>query len=261
MFLEKIIARQRQEVEQRKRALPYHQILNQLERSQPELRPFGQRLTRGGIQIIAEVKQASPSKGLLTGDFQPGVLAKTYEAAGAAAISVLTEPYFFQGSLADLQTVKANTTEMPVLRKDFIIDRYQLAEGRLYGADAVLLIVAALTPAALAELIRETLVLGMIPLVEVHREEEIRVACDAGAEFIGINNRDLVTLEVNLETTVDLRPKIPAGVTVISESGIHCREDVVRLKQAGVDGFLIGEALVTHDEPAYKIREFLEAGS
>lgn len=261
MFLDKMIALQRQEVEQRKKAFPCHQILNQLEQSQPELRSFGRRLAQGGVQIIAEVKQASPSKGLLTSDFRPGALARTYEAAGAAAISVLTEPCYFRGSLADLQTVKAATGETPILRKDFIIDRYQLAEGRFYGADAVLLIVAALTPAMLAELIRETLSLGMTPLVEVHRKEEIPIACDAGAEIIGINNRDLATLEVNLQTTLDLREKIPAGITVISESGIHGREDVAVLKQAGVDGVLIGEALVTHGDPGHKIREFLEAGS
>ncbi len=261
MFLEKMLVRQRQEVEARKKVLSYEQMLEQLERSQPELRPLGPRLTRGGMQIIAEVKQASPSRGLLTEDFRPGPLARSYEAAGAAAVSVLTEPHYFRGSLSDLQAVKAATRETPVLRKDFIIDRYQLVEARLYGADAVLLIVAALTPAMLTELIRETLALGMTPLVEVHREEEIAVACDAGAEIIGINNRDLWTLEVNLDTTLKLRPNIPAGITVVSESGIHSREDVERLKSAGVHGFLIGEALVTHKEPALKLRELLEAGS
>ncbi|HOP75707.1 MAG TPA: indole-3-glycerol phosphate synthase TrpC [Bacillota bacterium] len=261
MFLEKIIARQRLELEERKKMLSYHQILNRLEQFQPELRPFSPCLTRGGVQIIAEVKQASPSKGLLTADFQPGALAQTYEMAGAAAISVLTEPHYFRGSLADLQTVKEAAKETPVLRKDFIIDRYQLAEARLFGADAVLLIVAVLTPATLMELIRETLVLGMTPLVEVHQAEEIAIACDAGAEVIGINNRDLKTFEVSLETTFNLRPRIPAGITVISESGIHHREDLILLKQAGVHGVLIGEALVTHKDPASKIRDFLEAGS
>jgi indole-3-glycerol phosphate synthase len=224
-------------------------------------RSFIQELTRNGMGLIAEVKKASPSKGLLCPDFDPARLAIAYEQAGAGAISVLTDERFFQGSLDYLPLVKGVTRRTPVLRKDFIIDSYQLLEARLYQADAVLLIVAALEDKKLTELLTEAEQLGLTPLVEVHDATELSRALDAGAKVVGVNNRNLQTFEVNLETTFQLLTRIPAGITIVSESGIRNGDDLKRLKAAGVHAVLIGEALVTAADPAAKIRELLEAVS
>lgn len=257
MFLEKILAQQYAEVARRKAAYPLATIFAALDREALPLRPFRERLTGNGIQVIAEVKKASPSKGVLCPDFQPERLAEAYERAGAAAISVLTEERFFQGSLENLMRVKTITAHPAVLRKDFIIDSYQLAEARQYGADAVLLIVAALEVRSLEKLLQEALALGMTPLVEVHHRQELHQALDAGAEVIGINNRNLYTFEVSLETTMELADEIPDSLVVVSESGIAGREDILRLQQAGVDGVLIGEALVTAADPEAALRQLL----
>lgn len=220
-------------------------------------RSFKSSLCGESIRLIAEIKKASPSKGLLCPNFNPVTLAKSYEKAGAAAISVLTDTKFFQGALVYLKQVKEATHFTPVLRKDFIIDRYQLLEARLQGADAVLLIVAALSRPELRGLIKETLALDLTPLVEVHNHVELEAALEAGAEIIGINNRDLKSFKVNIETTFDLIRYIPEGTVIVAESGINQRADLEKLDQAGVDAVLIGEAIVTATVPETKIRELL----
>ena len=192
--------------------------------------------------------------------FQPVRLAQSYEASGAAAVSVLTEENFFLGSLDDLAQVKRATKKLPVLRKDFIIDRYQIYEARVYGADAVLLIVAALTGTILTSYIKEAQALGMDALVEVHNETELATALDAGAEIIGINNRDLRTFHVDLETTFRLRRKIPKDKVVVAESGIKTRDDLKRLApKSASTRLLIGEALVTTANPGAVLRSYAEA--
>jgi indole-3-glycerol phosphate synthase len=255
MFLERILAKQAVVVARSKEERPYQQLWRALDNANPELRPFGASLRGDAIRIIAEVKKASPSKGLLRPDFNPETLGKAYETARAAAISVLTEEEFFLGSLDYLKRVKACTTRTPVLRKDFIIDAYQLLESRCCGADAVLLIVAALNQAQLRQLLHETEQLEMTPLVEVHDRNEAMRALDAGATVIGMNNRNLHTFEVKLETTYRLLTELPAAVIKVSESGIATRQDLVQLEAAGVDAVLIGESLVRSVDPGTKIRE------
>jgi indole-3-glycerol phosphate synthase len=257
MFLEQILAKQYAAVARKKGAYPYQQLLADLDAKQPVLRPFAASLRGEAIRLIAEVKKASPSKGLLCPAFDPDGLAQAYETAGAAALSVLTEETCFLGSLAYLQQVKACTAHTPVLRKDFIVDPYQLLEARLYGADAVLLIVAALSGRQLGQLRRETETLGMTPLVEVHNQAEVKTALDAGATVIGINNRDLQTFAVRLATTYQLLAELPSTVLKVSESGIATRDDLSQLETAGVNAVLIGEALVTAVDPGAKIRELL----
>jgi indole-3-glycerol phosphate synthase len=258
MFLEKILDIKKSEIELKKKHRSYNSLYQQLEQENiPPTRPFQSRITEGAIRLIAEVKKASPSKGLLCPNFNPVTLAKSYEKAGAAAISVLTDERFFQGSLVYLQQIKTVTQSVPVLRKDFIIDRYQLPEARLYGADAVLLIVAALAPAELESLLKEALELGLAPLVEVHNRTELEVALTANAGIIGINNRDLKSFAVNMDTTFNLLKYIPAGKTIVAESGIHSNDDIVRLNQAGVHAALIGEAIVTAADPESKIRDLM----
>jgi indole-3-glycerol phosphate synthase len=257
MFLERILARQAVEVARRKAECPQRQLWRALEAANPELRPFEASLGGDAIRLIAEVKKASPSKGLLCPNFNLESLANAYEAAGAAAISVLTETEYFLGSLDDLKRVKACTTRPPVLRKDFIIDPYQLVEARYYGADAVLLIVVALDQPQLGRLLDETRQLGMTPLVEVHGREEVRRALDAGASVVGINNRDLRTFTVTLDVTYQLLPELPTTVIKVSESGIVSRDDLKQLENAGVNAVLIGESLVRAADPAAKVRELL----
>jgi indole-3-glycerol phosphate synthase len=256
MFLEQILAKQYEGVARQKAEYPYRRLWAALDANRPEIRPFAASLRGASLKLIAEVKKASPSKGLLCPDFDPERLARAYETAGAAAISVLTEGAYFGGSLTYLQQVKA-TVAVPVLRKDFIVDPYQLLEARLYGADAVLLIVAALDQPQLGRLLEETQQLGMTPLVEAHNWEETERALDAGATVIGINNRNLRTFAVNLNTTYQLLERLPPAVVKVSESGIATRADWRRLEAAGVDAVLIGEALVTAADPGAKIGELL----
>lgn len=255
-FLDEIIAYKRQEVAAAKAAKPLGELVRAIDQL-PQCRPFKEALRESGIRLIAELKKASPSKGLLRADFKPGILAASYEAAGAAAISVLTDSRFFQGSLSILRSAKESTLTLPVLRKDFIIDPYQLFEARCYGADAVLLVTAALTPDRLAGMIIQTRELGMASLVEVHNREELGIALESGAEIIGINNRDLRSFTVFPETVFELLPDIPPQVTVVAESGIHHRSQIIRLKEAGIRAVLVGEALVTAADPKAVIREFL----
>ena len=220
--------------------------------------PIGRRDFRAALRtkspaVIAEIKQASPSKGVLVDDFDPQAIARDYERGGAAALSVLTDVKFFQGRLADLVTARGSTA-LPVLRKDFIIEEAQVAESAAHGADAILLIAAVLPVGRLRELRIYAGEFGLAALVEVHDEGELETAIDSGADVIGVNNRDLRTFKVSLETSVWLAGRIPKGVLKVSESGITCAADVRRLKAAGFDAFLVGEHLVKAPDRAAALR-------
>lgn len=258
MFLTKILQSKRMELEQAKAKLSLEKLARQVAtRAVRQSRPFKSCLAGPGIKLIAELKQASPSKGLLAPDFNAETWARSFEQAGATALSVLTDGPFFQGSLQNLARAREVTSRVPLLRKDFIIDPYQLFEAKLYGADAVLLIVAALDQTSLTRLFRQAQELELTPLVEVHDLVELARALQAGAEVIGINNRNLQSFVVDLETTYQLMDQVPAGVTVVAESGIEQREQLLQLEQAGVSAVLIGEAIVTAADPEQKIRELL----
>jgi indole-3-glycerol phosphate synthase len=208
------------------------------------------------ISIIAEIKKASPSAGLIRADFDPVTIAAVYEKHGAAAISVLTEHSYFQGSVEYLKAVRRNCS-VPVLRKDFIFDPYQLAEARANGADAVLLIAEVLEQPTLVSLVTETGRLGMQALVEIHDDENLDRALDSGSRLIGINNRNLHTFETRLTHTLDLMPRIPASYCVVSESGIGSRQDLLKLKDAGVRAVLVGETLMRASDIGAKLDELL----
>ena len=230
------------------------------ERAEAQAAPRGfaaaleSRIAAGGPAVVAELKKASPSKGLLREDFDPGAIARDYAAGGAAALSVLTDETFFQG--ADHHLVEARSAAgLPVLRKDFVIDPYQVYEARALGADCILLIVAALGDAQLNDLAGLAVHLGMDVLVEVHDAADLERAAHLEPLPLGINNRDLRTFETTLDTTLALIERIPAGRTVITESGIHTRADVARLRAAGVHGFLVGEAFMRAGRPGGKLRE------
>jgi len=253
-ILDRIVADKREELPRRQREEPFG-TLRWLARRMPPTRSLAAALRAHPPGLIAEVKRASPSRGLLRADLDAVALARSYAEAGAAAISVLTEERYFQGSLADLKAVRQALDGPPLLRKDFIFDMYQLFEARAYGADAILLIAAILNPGLLTSLIALARSLGLECLVEVHDEPELERALMAGAEIVGINNRDLRTFDVDLATAERLRPLVPPEVTVVAESGVQTRADVQRLAALGVHGILIGEALVLADDPAAKIRE------
>lgn len=260
MFLDEILQYKYAEVAVRKEQTPIAELEKRLINA-TSTRPFRQSLTGGSIKLIAEIKKASPSKGLLCPKFEPAELARVYEASGAAAISVLTDKKFFQGSLDYLELVKSVTKNLPVLRKDFIIDRYQLYEARVYGADAALLIVAALTELELKAFIKEANDLGLAPLVEVHNMMELNIALESGADLIGINNRDLKNFKVDLKTTFQLMESIPNNKVVVSESGINNSRDIERLAKAGVNAVLVGESIVTAVDPGAKIKELIGGGN
>ena len=216
--------------------------------------------TAGRVNVIAECKRRSPSKGVLAVDYDPVRIARAYEMGGAAAISVLTEPTFFDGALEHLAAVRA-AVKIPLLRKDFIVDDYQLVEARASGADAVLLIVAALEQRELLRLDRRARELGLATLVEVHDEEELKRAADAGARIIGVNNRNLRTLAVDVDGSYRLAARIPRGAVGVSESGLKSREELERLSDAGYRAFLIGERFMTDPNPARAISELVGSGS
>jgi indole-3-glycerol phosphate synthase len=213
-----------------------------------------------GIAIIAEVKRSSPSKGALADIDDPAALASEYELGGAAAISVLTEQRRFGGSLEDLRAVRGRV-DVPVLRKDFIISSYQLWEARAAGADLILLMVAALEQEALVSLIERAHSIGLCPLVEVHDEEETRRAVDAGAQLIGVNNRDLKTLEVDRNTFARVAPVIPTNLVRVAESGVRGPHDVIEFARAGADVVLVGETLVTGRDPRASVADLVAAGA
>ncbi|MBI5835944.1 MAG: indole-3-glycerol phosphate synthase TrpC [Candidatus Eisenbacteria bacterium] len=206
------------------------------------------------VRFIAEVKKASPSRGLLAGDFDPVARARAYAAGGAAAVSVLTEPRHFLGSPDHLKAVAA-AVPLPALQKDFTLEAYQLHEAVELGASAVLLIAALLPSGRLAALRAAAEELGLDTLVEVHDEAELEAALASGARIVGVNNRDLRTFEVRLETTLRLAPRVPAGTTLVGESGVTGRADVLRLQDAGVDALLVGEALMRSGDPAARLRQ------
>ena len=258
MILDRIVADKTQELKASKRVRPLAE-LKRLAVEQPPARDLARVLRGDGIKLIAEVKKASPSRGLLRPDLDPVALARTYAENGAAAISVLTEKRRFLGSLDYLPAIRRALGDkaIPLLRKDFIFDPYQVYESRAYGADALLLIVAILEEDQLSRLLSLSHELGMKCLVEVHQEGEVGVALRSGARIIGVNNRDLRTFAVDLTTTQRLRRLIPGDRIVVSESGIRGRDDMQRLRQWGVDAALIGEALVTSPDIAAKMRELL----
>ena len=255
-ILDKILETKREEVERLKRETPISELEERIARQSPALNFSGALMGRD-VRLIAEVKKASPSKGMLNSNLDPVQMAATYAANGAAVVSVLTEQKHFLGSIDHLAAVKEALLSqgVPVLRKDFIFDPYQVYEARAYGADALLLIVAALTQDSLSELLDLSQSLWMQCLVEVHNEAELQVALDVGVEVIGINNRDLRTFHTDLAVTERLVPLIPSGKVIVSESGINTREDVLHVKRLGVNAVLIGESLVTASDVAEKVRE------
>lgn len=223
----------------------------------PKARDFKQALrNQTEISLIAEIKRASPSAGILRRELDVQEMAAIYEQAGASCVSVLTEEKYFLGSTEDVKQVKVSTA-LPVLRKDFILKEYQIWESRMIGADCLLLIVALLSIGELEKLLNLTKELGLQALVEVHTENELEQALSAGSEMIGINNRDLKTLQVDLKTTERVMPLIPDGIVTISESGISCRKEVLALQERGVNAVLVGEALLKSKSPGAKIRELL----
>ncbi len=219
-------------------------------------RDFAASLKRDGPAIIAEIKKASPSKGIIAPEFDPASIAQAYAAGGAAALSVLTDRRFFQGSLDDLATARS-AAPLPVLRKDFTIDERHVLEAAAHGADAILLIAAVLTPAQLRAFRELAEQYGMAALVEVHDAGELQAAIDSGATLIGVNSRNLHTFEVSLETAVELAPRMPRGAIRVAESGIHSVEDIRRLREAGYDAFLIGEHLMRSPDPESALRALL----
>jgi len=256
MFLDKILSYKYMEIKRRKEGKPLNTLKKELQLAS-EIRPFNDVFMKQGINIIGEIKKASPSKGILCENFNPVSLAIEYEKAGAVAISVLTDEKFFHGGLLFLSQVKEKTIKTPILCKDFIIDPYQITEARIMGADAILLIVAALGEDKLKEFIDEAKHMGLTPLVEVHDREELELAIRSGAEVIGINNRNLHTFTVDLNITFELMKSIPPEIIVITESGIKDYREIIELSRAGVRGFLIGETIVKSSAPGEKIRELI----
>jgi len=260
--LKKILVRKAEEVAARKAHLPLHALKVRLEVA-PAVRDFVAairgKLAAGDSAVIAEVKKASPSQGVIRADFDPAAIAASYERGGAACLSVLTDIDFFQGSDAYLQQARS-ACALPVLRKDFMIDPYQVYEARAIGADCILLIVAALTDGQMAELAGLADELGMAVLVESHDGAELERALRLTTPLIGINNRDLRTFKTSLNTTIDLLPKISSERIVVTESGIHTSQDVALMHRHGVGTFLVGEAFMRADDPGSKLAELFAKG-
>jgi indole-3-glycerol phosphate synthase len=255
--LQTILARKAEEVAERRRARPLDEV-REAAMQQGDPRGFTQAIRAKRAldlpAVIAEVKKASPSKGLIRKDFDPAAIARSYEAGGAACLSVLTDVDYFQGSDAYLQQARA-ACALPVLRKDFIVDAYQVYESRALGADCILLIVAALDDLRLADFTVLGLELGMDVLVEVHDLDELERALQVPAPLLGINNRNLRTFDVSLDTTLDMRDAVPADRILVTESGIATRDDVARMRDAGVGTFLVGETFMRHADPGKALRE------
>jgi indole-3-glycerol phosphate synthase len=259
-ILDRILARTAADVAVRKAATSLAD-LDRMAGPRPAPVSLKRALAAPGISVIAEFKRASPSKGRFPFDATPAAVAADYFAGGAAAMSVLTDEPFFQGSLADMQAAAevahALKTPGPILRKDFVVDAFQIAEAKAYGADVVLLIIAALEQPALKDLLAATAELGLEALVEVHDEEEMERAADAGATVIGINNRDLRTFTVDLAVTERLAPLAPAAAIIVGESGIFTRADALRLADAGAHAILVGESLITAPDRAAAVRALI----
>src|SRR5580704_6895801 len=261
-ILERIVEARRASVAHRKRVLPDVALQLAVEKRVAPPRDFPAALARAGkINIISELKKASPSRGVIREEYAPAVLAASLEEAGAAALSVLTEEDFFSGSLGDLKEA-SRVTKIPILRKDFIVDPWQVWETRAAGADSFLLIAAVLDDETLRELLELGRELKMEALVEVHSGEELARVLSAGARIVGVNNRDLRDFQVHLETSLELVESIPEDCIAVSESGLHSNDDLVRLRSAGFDAFLIGEHLMKRDDPGAALRNLLRpAGS
>ena len=255
-ILDKIVATKRDELARAQTRRPEVELRAALADAPPPRDFFNALAAGGSIKLIAEVKKASPSKGLIRADFQPVEIAQAYEANGASCVSVLTDEQYFQGSLDYLRDVR-EAVDLPVLRKDFILDTYQLLEARVAGADAVLLIAECLDDCHLRKLHNEAIELGMTPLVELYEPENLVRVFDAGATLIGVNNRDLRTFEVDLHHTIRLRERIPDQCVLVGESGIHSREDALLLEQAGVDAMLVGEHLMSQPDIGAAVRALL----
>jgi indole-3-glycerol phosphate synthase len=260
-ILRTILARKVEEVRARSETLPLREMSARVAGAPPP-RGFADalhaKIAAGHPAVIAEVKKASPSQGVIRPDFHPAAIARSYEAAGAACLSVLTDIDFFQGSDAFLQEARA-ACSLPVLRKDFVVDAWQVYEARLLGADCILLIVAALGDAALAELCHLALDLGMDVLVEVHDLDELERALQVPAPLLGINNRNLRTFQVSIDTTLELQGAVPKDRLLVTESGIATREDVARLRTHGVEAFLVGESFMRAPDPGAALRALFES--
>ncbi len=257
--LKKILARKQQEISERSAKVSIADLKQQITTASPVrgfVKAIKQKLAKGETAVIAEVKKASPSKGLLREHFVPAEIAESYQAGGAACLSVLTDKDFFQGSEQYLQQARA-ACDLPVIRKDFIVDVYQVYEARAIGADCILLIVAALDDERLAELYQLANDLAMDVLVEVHDADELERALRLNLSLVGINNRNLHTFETSLQNTVQLLDKIPAGVIVVSESGLHKTADIKMLKEHQVNTFLIGEAFMRCENPGQALKDLI----
>lgn len=259
-FLDRILATKRREVAQLHTRYPYGMEMNHL----PPTRGFAKSIREAtGLAVIAEIKQASPSKGLIAKGFNPELQARIYAQSGANAISVLTDHTYFQGSIQDLALVR-RTVDVPILRKDFLIDELQIAEARQSGADAVLLIVAAMAADRLVKLSRYAKSIGLDVLVEVHAIAELEAAMKAEPSVLGVNNRDLHTFEVDLDTTRQVLERVPKGQLAIAESGVHSDSDAAKMKQFGANGILVGESLMRESSPdaiRRRVHSFKTAGT
>ena len=252
-LLERLLTEARAEVEARKEAVPLHR-LERLATALPPCRDLAGALRRDRLTVIAEMKARTPVMGSLSSEYVPARLAAVYSAAGAAALSVLCQATSFGGRPEHVSEARG-VTDLPILRKDFVVDEYQIFEARAYGADAILLIVAAASPERLRELLGVVRRTGMEALVEVSDEEEMEVAVGAGAGVVGVNHRDLRTFEVDLGLSGRLRPLLGADAVFVAESGVHSAEDARQLRAVGVDAILVGEALMRAPDPAAKLRE------
>lgn len=260
MILQEIAEKTRSRIEEQKRKIPIEELKSQAADMDTDTGfPFEKALKEKEIAFICEVKKASPSKGIIVEAFPYVEIARSYEEAGAAAISVLTEPDFFQGSLAYLQEIK-KAVGLPVLRKDFVIDPYMIYEAKAAGADAVLLICAILTDQELLEYRKLAESLGMSALVEAHDETEVKRGLAAGSRIIGVNNRDLKTFRVDIGNSLRLRRLVPENIVFVSESGMNCPQDIRRLKENGTDAVLIGEALMRSRDRKKTLQELKGAG-
>jgi len=256
-LLAAIVAATRRMIQVRSARLPLSELERRAAGAEPRRGRFAEALSRTDrVNVIAECKRRSPSRGVLKADYDPAAIAAAYERAGAAAISVLTEPTFFDGHLDHLIAAR-KAASLPILRKDFIVDRYQILEARAAGADAILLIVAALTPQVLARLRQDATDAGLDVLVEIHDLSELPVALDAGASIVGVNNRNLRTLAVDTEASRAAVARIPDDVIAVAESGLKTPRDITDLRLAGYDAFLIGERFMTASEPGVALAELL----
>lgn len=260
-ILKKIVATKHEEVADARRKIPENRLREEAQAPRDK-RPFFDRLAApgpGGVNIVAEIKRASPSKGIIQGDLDEAVQALRYERGGAAALSVLTDRTYFKGSFEDLKVAR-ESCHLPVLRKDFIVSEYQIYESAVMGADAILLIVRILTETQLSDYLALAQEFGLDVLVETHSESEIRTASRAGARLVGINNRNLSSFETSIDTSVRLASLLSPDQTAVAESGIHGPDDIRNLKAAGFHNFLIGESLVRAEDPAGFLKELIMTG-